>query len=95
MKALVSVLAVGFCVSSWATSPALAADGPALAHYPLVVAPNRLDIYDLKREFAREAEHRRIRARLGDLDLGCPPALMDQRVQIITPGAGVMVIVCR
>jgi hypothetical protein len=29
-------------------------------------APNRLDVYDLRRELAREAEHQRIHTRLGD-----------------------------
>jgi hypothetical protein len=89
-----SVFAVGFCLWPWAVSPGLAGD-LAFAERPLVGAPNRLDIYDLKYEFAREVEHRRIRARLGDPDLGCRPALMGQRVEIVTPGAGVVVIVCR
>jgi hypothetical protein len=95
MKALVSVLAAGFCLSMWAVSPARAGDIPALGQYPLGAAPNRLDIYDLRREYAREAEHRRIRTRLGDPDLGCRPSLMDRQVEIVTPGAGVVVIVCR
>jgi hypothetical protein len=30
------------------------------------VAPNRLDAYDMHREFARQAEHDRIHIRLGD-----------------------------
>jgi hypothetical protein len=50
-------------------------------------APNRLDIYDLRREIAREAEHDRIRTRLGDPVRWCRPAGV--------PGRSGLLIVCR
>jgi hypothetical protein len=51
------------------------------------VAPNRLDVYDLRREMAREAEHDRIRTRLGDPVRWCRPAGV--------PGQPGLVIACR
>ena len=50
-------------------------------------APNRLDVYDLRREIAREAEHDRIRTRLGDPVRWCRPAGV--------PGRSGLLIVCR
>jgi hypothetical protein len=50
-------------------------------------APNRLDIYDLRRELAREAEHDRIRTRLGDPFRWCRPGGV--------PGRPGLWIVCR
>jgi hypothetical protein len=50
-------------------------------------APNRLDVYDLRREMAREAEHDRIRTRLGDPVRWCGPGSV--------PGHPGLVIVCR
>jgi hypothetical protein len=50
-------------------------------------APNRLDVYDLRRELAREAEHDRIRTRLGDPFRWCGPAGV--------PGRPGLLIVCR
>jgi hypothetical protein len=51
------------------------------------VAPNRLDVYDLRREMAREAEHDRIRTRLGDPFRWCGPGGV--------PGRPGLLIVCR
>jgi hypothetical protein len=42
------------------------------------VAPNRLDVYDLRREMAREAEHRRIHIRLGDPGPWCLPVAISR-----------------
>src|ERR1700687_2467094 len=98
--ALVIAAASCFAASLLTVSPAAAEylfyrNSSALDdHREFGVPLSRLDRYDLAREFAREAEHRRIRPRLGDPDFGCRAALMD-RVEIVTPGAGVVVIVCR
>jgi hypothetical protein len=102
MKTFSSVIAVTFylAASPFAVSPAAAEylfyrNSSVLDdHWEFRAPLSRLDRDDLAREFAREAEHRRIRTRLGDPDLGCRAALMD-RVEIIRPGAGVVVIVCR
>lgn len=60
------------------------------------VAPNRLDVYDLRREMAREAEHQRIRTRLGDPGRWCQPAATGRQDGMAYPGsAGMLVIVCR
>jgi hypothetical protein len=42
------------------------------------VVPNRLDVYDLRRELAREAEHRRIHIRLGDPGPWCRPVAISR-----------------
>jgi hypothetical protein len=102
MKTFALVIAAASCLTAslLTVSPAAAEylfyrNSSALDdHREFGVPLSRLDRYDLSREFAREAEHRRIRTRLGDPDLGCRAALMD-RVEIVTPGAGVVVIVCR
>jgi hypothetical protein len=102
MKTFVSVIAIAFCLaaSPFAVSPAAAEylfyrNSSVLEdHWDFGTPVSRLDRYDLARELAREAEHRRIRTRLGDPDLGCRAALMD-RVEIVRPGAGVVVTVCR
>ena len=102
MKTFSSMIAIAFCLaaSPFSVSPADAEylfyrNSSVLDdHWEFRAPLSRLDRYDLAREHAREAEHRRIRNRLGDPDLGCRTALMD-RVEIVRPGAGVVVIVCR
>jgi hypothetical protein len=58
-------------------------------------APNRLDIYDLQREFAREAEHDRIRTRLGDPIRWCRPAGLRDDFGAPYSGPPGLLIVCR
>ena len=75
-----------------AASPGFAADvviprNSVAPEFQGGVAPNRLDIYDLRRELAREAEHDRIRTRLGDPFRWCGPAGV--------PGRPGLLIVCR
>jgi hypothetical protein len=85
-----------------ATSPGFAADAaipqnfaaPAeFAEFQAGVVPNRLDIYDFRRELAREAEHDRIRTRLGDPFRWCRPAGL--RDDFGMPYSGPPLIVCR
>jgi hypothetical protein len=96
MRTFVSAIAITLCVG---VSPCLAAetaiprDPFTLAEYPPGFAPNRLDIYDLKRELAREAEHRRIHTRLGDPGRFCRPAAVGEEPG--APSPGLLIIVCR
>jgi hypothetical protein len=84
-----------------ATAPGFAAEfaiPPAFATPPEFqgrFAPNRLDVYDMRRELAREAEHDRIRTRLGDPIRWCRPA--GQRDDFGLPHSGPpgVLIVCR
>ncbi len=81
-----------------AASPGLAADADGfadmvtLAEFQRSIAPNRLDLYDGRRELAREAEHRRIRTRLGDP--GCQTVAVDNRYGYGSQPA-LVVVVCR
>ena len=76
-----------------AAAPGFAADaafpgGPVIApEFQGSYAPNRLDVYDMRRELAREAEHDRIRTRLGDPFRWCRPGGV--------PGRSGLLIVCR
>jgi hypothetical protein len=62
-------------------------------HQQFGVPLSRLDRYDLAHERAREAEHTRIRTRLGDPDRVCQTVVVDGIGEISAPG--VVVIVCR
>jgi hypothetical protein len=95
MKTFVLAIATTLCVG---VSPGLAAEtaiphDPTLAEYQRGFAPNRLDVYDLKRELAREAEHRRIHTRLGDPGRFCQPVAVGE--EPAAPSPGLLVIVCR
>jgi hypothetical protein len=99
MKTLACVIAAAFCL---AASP-LAAP-PAAAeylfyrnssvlddHWEFGVPVNRLDRDDLARERAREAEHRRIRTRLGDPGRACQAMAAEGRS--LSPD--LFVVICR
>jgi hypothetical protein len=58
-------------------------------------APNRLDVYDMRREFAREVEHDRIRTRLGDPIRWCRPAGLRDDFGAPNSGPPGVLIVCR
>jgi hypothetical protein len=87
MKTLAILVAVGFCLaaSPFAVRPAAAEylfyrnssvlDG----HREFGVPLNRLDRDDLARERAREAEHWRIRTRLGDPAPACQAMAVEGR----------------
>jgi hypothetical protein len=83
----------------FSTSPGFTADAAvplnfaAPAEFEASVVPNRLDIYDFRRELAREAEHDRIRTRLGDPIRWCRPAGL--RDDFGMPYSGPPLIVCR
>jgi hypothetical protein len=63
---------------------------------PWSYAPNRLDVYDLRGEIAREAEHDRIRTRLGDPIRWCRPVgLRDDFGTPYPGGRPEVLIVCR
>jgi hypothetical protein len=62
-------------------------------HQQFGVPLSRLDRSDLAHERAREAEHTRIRTRLGDPDRVCQTVVVDGSREINAPG--VVVIVCR
>ncbi len=93
----VTLAAVGFATAVLVAivltaSPGFAADAAIPPNFVTPefqggVAPNRLDVYDLRREMAREAEHDRIRTRLGDPLRWCGPAGV--------PGRPGLLIVCR
>jgi hypothetical protein len=102
----VTLAAIGLAAGSLvavilATAPGFAADAAIPRDFGSPpglfgsAAPNRLDIYDLQREFAREAEHDRIRTRLGDPIRWCRPA--GQRDDFGAPYSGPsgVLIVCR
>jgi hypothetical protein len=101
MKTFASVIAVAFClaVSPLAVSPAVAEylfyrNSSVLDdHQQFGVPLSRLDRNDLAHERAREAEHTRIRTRLGDPDRVCQAVVLDGSREINAPG--VVVIVCR
>ena len=101
MKAFASVLAAAFClaVSTLAVSPSAAEylfyrNSSALAdHRDFGVPLSRLDRSDLAHERAREAEHTRIRTRLGDPDRVCR-TVVDYASGSMS-GPGVVVVVCR
>jgi hypothetical protein len=96
--ALVISTAVGLAVSPLAVSPAVAEylfyrNSSVLDdHQQFGVPLSRLDRYDLAHERAREAEHTRIRTRLGDPDRVCQSVVVDGS-EMNAPG--VVVIVCR
>jgi hypothetical protein len=86
-----------------AASPGFAADAAlprgfvAPAEFQGGFAPNRLDVYDMRRELAREAEHQRIRTRLGDPGRWCQPVASGRQDDfgMAYPGSqGMLVIVC-
>jgi hypothetical protein len=88
----ITLAAVTLVAALLAASTGFAADAAILQDFAPVefrggVAPNRLDIYDLRRELAREAEHDRIRTRLGDPFRWCRPGGV--------PGRSGLLIVCR
>ena len=101
MKAFAPVIAAAFClaVSPLAVSPAIAEylfypNSSVLAdHWRFGVALSRLDRDDLAHKLAREAEHGRIGARLGDPNRVCQSVVVDGSREINT--RGVVVIVCR
>jgi hypothetical protein len=62
-------------------------------HWEFGVPLNRLDRSDLAHERAREAEHTRIRTRLGDPDRVCR-TVVDYASGAMS-GPGVVVVVCR
>ena len=88
-----TLAAVALAAILIAAGPGLAADAAippgfvAPPEFQGSFAPNRLDVYDLRRELAREAEHDRIRTRLGDPVRWCGPGGV--------PGRSGLPIVCR
>ena len=93
LAAAILVTAPGF-----AADAAIRRDFAAPAEFRGSFAPNRLDVYDLRRELAREAEHQRIRARLGDPGRWCQPVATGRQDDfgMAYPGSpGMLVIVCR
>jgi hypothetical protein len=60
-------------------------------HRDFRVPLNRLDRYDLGRERAREAEHERIRTRLGDPAPACQAMAAEGR----TLSPDLLVVICR
>ena len=100
MKTFASVIAAAFClaVSTLAVSPTAAEylfyrNSSVLDdHQQFGVPLSRLDRNDLAHERAREAEHTRIRTRLGDPDRVCQTVVVDGSEM---NGPGVVVVVCR
>jgi len=96
LKLLVSAGVVTFAAT---VSPGCAADAGAFGHRITVAefqgsfAPNRLDVYDYRRELARDAEHRRIRTRLGDP--GCQTIAADNRYDDRGLRPALVVVTCR
>ena len=101
MKIFAPVISTAFAlaVSPLAMSPAIAEylfnrNSSVLDdHQQFGVPLSRLDRSDLAHERAREAEHTRIRTRLGDPDRVCQTVIVDGSGEINAPG--VVVIVCR
>jgi hypothetical protein len=99
--AAVTLAAFMLVAVMFAASPGFAADAAfprgfvAPTEFQGGFAPNRLDIYDLRRELAREAEHDRIRTRLGDPIRWCRPAAQNENFGMIYPGPSGLLIVCR
>jgi hypothetical protein len=99
MKILAPVISTAFAlaVSPLAMSPAIAEylfhrNSSVLDdHQQFGVPLSRLDRSDLAHERAREAEHTRIRTRLGDPDRVCQTVVVDGEIS----APGVVVIVCR
>lgn len=99
MKTLAYVTAAAFCfaASPLAVRPAAAEylfyrNSSVLdVHRDFRVPLNRLDRYDLGRERAREAEHERIRTRLGDPAPACQATAVQGRV--LSPD--LLVVVCQ
>jgi hypothetical protein len=95
MKTFASVIASAFClaVSPLAVSPAVAEylfyrNSSVLDdHQQFGVPLSRLDRNDLAHERAREAEHTRIRTRLGDPDRVCRAVVVDGSREINALGA--------
>ena len=101
MKTLASVFAAAFwlAVSPLSVSPAVAEylfyrNSSVLDdHQQFGVPLSRLDRSDLAHERAREAEHTRIRTRLGDPDRVCQAVVVDGSREINAPGVVVIVSV--
>jgi hypothetical protein len=101
MKTFALVIAVAVClaVSPLSVSPAVAEylfyrNSSVLDdHQRFGVPLSRLDRSDLAHELAREAEHTRIRTRLGDPERVCQTAVVDGSRAINAPG--MVVVVCR
>jgi hypothetical protein len=101
MKVFAPVIATAFAlaVSPLAVSPAAAEylfyrNSSVLDdHQQFGVPLSPLDRSDLAHERARQAEHMRIRTRLGDPDRVCQTVVVDGSGEISAPG--VVVIVCR
>ena len=99
MKTLAILVAAGFCLaaSPFAVPPAAAEylfyrNSSVLdAHREFGVPLNRLDRDDLARERAREAEHRRIRTRLGDSGQACEAMAFEGR----TLSPDLVVVICQ
>jgi hypothetical protein len=99
MKIFACVIAAASCLaaSPLAVSPAAAEylfyrNSSVLdAHREFGVPFNRLDRDDLARERAREAEHQRIRTRLGDPGRACQAMAVEGRV----PSPDLLVVICR
>jgi hypothetical protein len=99
MKTLALLVAAGFCLaaSPFAVPPAAAEylfyrNSSVLdAHREFGVPLNRLDRDDLARERAREAEHRRIRTRLGDPGQACEAMAFEGR----TLSPDLLVVLCQ
>jgi hypothetical protein len=100
MKILAPVISTAFAlaVSPLAMCPAIAEylfyrNSSVLDdHQQFGVPLSRLDRSDLAHERAREAEHTRIRTRLGDPDRVCQTVVVDGSEM---NGPGVVVVVCR
>jgi hypothetical protein len=99
MKFFACVIAAASCLaaSPLAVSPAAAEylfyrNSTVLeAHREYGVPFNRLDRDDLARERAREAEHQRIRTRLGDPERACQAMAVQGRV--LSPD--LLVVICQ
>jgi hypothetical protein len=97
MKALLSttpVLSAATLVAViLATAPGFAADIAIPRNFGVPAefqggfAPNRLDVYDLRRDLAREAEHQRIHTRLGDPGPWCRPVATGRQEDLAYPGS--------
>ncbi len=101
MLGTLTLAAVTMAAVILGSAPGFAADFPIPQDFATPpdlfarAAPNRLDIYDMRREFAREAEHDRIRTRLGDPIRWCRPAAQNENFGMIYPGPSGLLIVCR
>jgi hypothetical protein len=98
MKAFIPAIAATFCLTmspGFAADTSVSRDFITLAEYQGTYPLNRLDLDDLQRERAREAEHRRIRTRLGDPGRGCRTVAVGGQEDERAPSPGLLVIVCR